>query len=90
MDQLARYALIAGGVLIMLSAALLTGAGLMKSHYKLENDKVFEALGRTFSGTNEKARKRIARMRATGYWALGIGVVAMGVGGVFYVYGTKK
>jgi hypothetical protein len=29
-------------------------------------------------------------MRATGYWALGIGVVAMGVGGVFYVYGTKK
>jgi hypothetical protein len=90
LDQLGRYVLIAGGVLVMLSAALLIGGKAMKANYRLENEKALEAIGRELSGTNNRERKRIERLRAGGYWTLGIGIAAMGVGGVFIFYGSRK
>ncbi len=90
LDELARYVLVAGGVLVMLAACLIVGGMVMKKHYRYENEKAFEAIGRELSGTNDQERKRIGRIRTTGIWTLGLGVVAMGIGGVFYYYGSKQ
>ena len=90
LDQLGRYVLIGGGVLVMLSATLLTGSALMKGHYRSQNEKALEAIGRELSGTNLNERKRIDRMHGAGAWTLGMGLVAMGVGGVFCFYGAKE
>ena len=90
MSALARYLLIGGGVLVMLSATLFAGAGIMKRHYRLENQNVFEALGREAAGTNWNARERIKGMRTTAGWLLGVGAAAMCVGGAFQYYGSKE
>jgi hypothetical protein len=89
MSQLARYLLIGGGVMVLLSAALYAGGFLMKRQYESENEKFLEAVGRELSGTNWDERERLKGMRTTAGWLLGLGAAAMCVGGAFHYYGSK-
>lgn len=90
LGKLGRQVLVAGAIIIFISAALLGVEWVRHRHYRSENEDAIRALGRELSGDNARARERRKDYLAAGRMGVGAGLIVMLVGGVFMYADAKQ
>lgn len=90
LGKLGRQVLVAGAILISISAAILGVEWMRHRQYRAENEDAIRALGRELSGDNARARERRKDYLAAGRIGFGAGLIVMMVGGVFLYVDAKQ